>query len=449
MSNFDLNIENYTKEELIDFFFDSDDEIMDLDKDNIKKKAEKMRKEALEKNQDKIVNFINKVENILIMDNYEYTKPDASFESFTSNIKRGHDVEHVFTKEFMEGTLNRKYKQTITKLINIDSQYKNIIETNNANTTNFYFKFTETLTNVISISLHSLELPSSWYAFNESNGTTIFMIDNIEYNISSGNYLPEELVIEINRVIDVDVTCELINHSGKIRFTNNSTSDVVIKFFSDSDQAFSNSKLNNNLGWLLGFRKEEILLNKDSSEASGSPVDVWGPRYIYLCLDDYNNNQPSRGLIGITKSDNNISASTITEPVNKVITGNNSNDISIQQFTTLKTITNTMLESENLKNKDRNKKLKPTYSAPVNRDYFAKIPINKPVISKDNYSIPLIEFTGPIQKNKREYFGPVNINSMRVKLLDDKGNILDINGLDWSFSLESTHVYQYGTPVKV
>ena len=107
------------------------------------------------------------------------------------------------------------------------------------------------------------------------------------------------------------------------------------------------------------------------------------------------------------------------------------------------------MEAENLKNQDRNKKPKPRYSSPVNSNYFAKIPLKISRNWDNNYSTPYIEFTGQIQKNKREYFGPINIKKMRVTLLDDKGNILNINGLDWSFSLQTTHVYQYGTPVSL
>ena len=44
MSKFDFNIDNYTKEELLDFFFDSDDESIDVDNYKIKSKADKLRK---------------------------------------------------------------------------------------------------------------------------------------------------------------------------------------------------------------------------------------------------------------------------------------------------------------------------------------------------------------------------------------------------------------------
>ena len=48
-------------------------------------------------------------------------------------------------------------------------------------------------------------------------------------------------------------------------------------------------------------------------------------------------------------------------------------------------------------------------------------------------------------KNKfvRKYFGPVDISKMKIELYDDKGNIMNLNGQDWSMTLKSTHLYQY------
>ena len=45
--------------------------------------------------------------------------------------------------------------------------------------------------------------------------------------------------------------------------------------------------------------------------------------------------------------------------------------------------------------------------------------------------------------NERAYFGPVDIERMRVKLIDDKGNRVNLNGLEWSFTLQVEELYQY------
>ena len=55
----------------------------------------------------------------------------------------------------------------------------------------------------------------------------------------------------------------------------------------------------------------------------------------------------------------------------------------------------------------------------------------------------LSEFSGSLQQNVRTYYGPVNIDRMAVKLLDDKGNVLNLNGCDWCVTLIATCLYQY------
>ena len=43
----------------------------------------------------------------------------------------------------------------------------------------------------------------------------------------------------------------------------------------------------------------------------------------------------------------------------------------------------------------------------------------------------------------RPYFGPVTIERLGIKLYDDKGNFLNLNGRDWSFTLRAVQLYQY------
>ena len=48
-----------------------------------------------------------------------------------------------------------------------------------------------------------------------------------------------------------------------------------------------------------------------------------------------------------------------------------------------------------------------------------------------------------IYQNTREYFGPVDIDRLKIKLVDDKGEIVDLRGLDWNFTLSIEQLYQY------
>jgi hypothetical protein len=93
--------------------------------------------------------------------------------------------------------------------------------------------------------------------------------------------------------------------------------------------------------------------------------------------------------------------------------------------------------------------------SPDDSDIFAKIPIKKAtewasLVADGSYAALdngpgklIIEFSGPLQLNMREYFGPVNMTSFSVSLYDDKGMILGLNGMDWSFTIIAKSIYQY------
>jgi hypothetical protein len=51
------------------------------------------------------------------------------------------------------------------------------------------------------------------------------------------------------------------------------------------------------------------------------------------------------------------------------------------------------------------------------------------------------EFGGALQENKRMFFGPVNITKMSVQLVNDRGDIVDLNGGNWSFSMICEALY--------
>ena len=48
-----------------------------------------------------------------------------------------------------------------------------------------------------------------------------------------------------------------------------------------------------------------------------------------------------------------------------------------------------------------------------------------------------------IYQNTRDYFGPVDIDRLKIKLVDDRGEIVDLRGLDWNFTLSIEQLYQY------
>ena len=77
---------------------------------------------------------------------------------------------------------------------------------------------------------------------------------------------------------------------------------------------------------------------------------------------------------------------------------------------------------------------------PSTTNVFAIVPLRS---AGKKFGELITEFSGPLPLNIRNYFGPVDIERMKISLYDDKGNILNLNGAEWSFTMISEHLYQY------
>ena len=82
------------------------------------------------------------------------------------------------------------------------------------------------------------------------------------------------------------------------------------------------------------------------------------------------------------------------------------------------------------------------FPGPTTSDVLGIIPL-KNIQRLRERGEPYIEFGGSLQTNKRIYFGPVNIERLRVRLVDDKGNLVNLHDNDWSFTLQVEQLYQY------
>jgi hypothetical protein len=106
-----------------------------------------------------------------------------------------------------------------------------------------------------------------------------------------------------------------------------------------------------------------------------------------------------------------------------------------------RTLTNAQLHTINSINNNNNNLTNYLAKAPTSSDILAILPV------KTSVGVPtgslLVEFSGSLQDSVRTYFGPVNIERMAIKLLDDKGNVLNLNGNNWCVSLIAECLYQY------
>jgi hypothetical protein len=230
----------------------------------------------------------------------------------------------------------------------------------------------------------------------------------------------------------------------------------------------------------MGYRLP--YLNVDlSGNTAGAILDLNGTKYLILVIDDYNQNHVNNSLVSISQFSNTLKMPTyyspdlpytcitpaqqgnnLTELVNGVVTqslfdnqtANAQNGLLIagkyqEDYTSTqivlpsapRTLTNAQLYTINSINNNNNNLTNYLAKAPTSSDILAIIPV------KTSVGVPtgtlLVEFSGSLQDSERTYFGPVNIERMAIKLLDDKGNILNLNGNDWCVSLIAECLYQY------
>jgi len=238
---------------------------------------------------------------------------------------------------------------------------------------------------------------------------------------------------------------------------------------------------NGTLGWLMGFRLpiQPVFRGGNTSQ---SVLNLYGTKYFIVVLDDYNQNHINNGLITITELSkslplpsyyNNSQPYTCTSNLPSLLNINdvgNLSNISPAEATSLginpdnlfnslqdkidfgtgniqqilpsspRTLTQAQIYTINEIIKNRNKTISFRSKAPTNSDTFAIIPIKYGSMTTGQL---YTELSGQFQDNKRVYFGPVNIDRLRIRLLDDKGNNVDLHGADWCVTIISENLYQY------
>ena len=74
----------------------------------------------------------------------------------------------------------------------------------------------------------------------------------------------------------------------------------------------------------------------------------------------------------------------------------------------------------------------------VRKNILARIAMNKTTFPFGSF-LPANNFNGYLLSDKRTYSGKVDIQKLSIQLVDDIGNPISLNGLDYSLCLEVEH----------
>lgn len=408
-------------------------------------------------------------------------------------------VNNVFDTKIAQDILNPNLENITSRFINLDSQFRQAAGGIESLSTDYTLDLSDPLTDVVSLRLYSIQIPFTWYAIDNMYGNTCFWVTNkgtsFQITVTPGNYKPSEFVSELNSAFQTanftgmftatsPVSYTVAN--GKIKINLNNFTDpngnAIVGLSADTifDETIhpyftffdftgektcstncssKNFSFDNTLGWIMGFRLpiEPIL---SVGNVPVAVLDLYGAKYLILVIDDYNQNHINNGLITITELSNKLPLPSyynpglardcfITSPVQETATIANIQSSAInynpQQTARVlpsapRTLTQAQIYTINqiIKNRESNT----TYrgKAPTASDTFALIPVKHEGM---NTGEMYVEFSGSLQENKRIYFGPVDIDRMHIKLLDDRGYVLDLHGVDWCITLISENLYQY------
>jgi len=317
--------------------------------------------------------------------------------------------------------------------------------------------------------------------------------DNITFTIPHGTYSQTQIINELNSLFAENSMTTgsyvYINSSGYTVFriyVNKlfTALDWKLVFFDlysfvqcSNDTTSVSAVWDATLGWLLGFQSmmeypmdsgdTYSTTNTYTYDSSTYEVVVGGDAVLntnrinslIICLNDYNQNHLNNSLVTVVGGENTVALPSYASYYQNTCSAAGSNgsssttvdlgtsgglnkdpssfnSLSQKQVFAIQQITeaNSAVSAQNIYTK-----------GPDVRDVFAIVPVKiTGLLTGQTYC----EFSGSLQNQKREYFGPVNIQRMKVTLYQDNGQIVDLNGSNWSFTIIVEQMYSSTTKTK-
>jgi hypothetical protein len=461
----DYNVENYTTDELINIFDINNDEKQDnkLLDNKIKKYINNISETYYEKDRNLMINFLNNAYNKIIRLKNNYNIKNVNLfnevinrEDYVDVIEKDNHFIYTRNREpivqghnvpIVQGQLNPTLRNINKSIVSLDSQMRqNLFQ----DTNNIIYDLNEPLINVMAIRVLSVEIKHSWYTFDENYGTTDFLVDSSYIQIPNGNYSNNDLINVINNDLSNNnmnyIVFSYDNNSGKITITNNDITPHTITFYDNENPGIK--KKNSNFGWLLGFKILDSSFNivttiePSSSITSSGLLDVYGPRYILLEIDDFNNNHYNKNYISVDDTHNNLKFPdyytpdiSLNNPKKRLTKDINGNTVWIDSGLKQSQVYTILQVNNARQNKGENFN---KITSIRKNDIIAKLPVQY----TSNFGTLVIGYNF-INKNERLYYGPVSIKRMKVALYNDAGQLLNLNRQDFSITLQTDELYQY------
>jgi hypothetical protein len=459
MSNFDLNINNYSIKELEEILtlvpnYNERDIVLNKDKmckkiinDNTLTIDAKVKlgdffegvsnmlgkifttymKKDTSNTINKVVNFadlkntmLNNTNNMIIADPYS-----AHNISIDRNANPGKDVTDYGTKR---GVINPILTNTILKGVSVDSRFRDNYYTTKS--TDLHINLPFRLENVISYRVVGITLPLSFYNISQSYGNNALLF-NI-YNPTNPSVLlgPYKMILPDGRY----------NTTQNIAIFCSCMEVVINNYLEHSPDSPNATNTGLNLRYTIDRTSGKSIFAQDISVAGTTPY------YFEVVTNvDYNLNS---GLLE-TRYDTNLMLRLGWVLGYRAAKYSSSNENPALSYGSIVSegICFTKFPLYGFLSID-------DYNNNVN-DYFVSVYSNSisvpNIISKVNFT-QFSEIVGDFEaaqgestsnaiNRQKRFFGPVMIQKLRITLYDDFGRILDLNNMDWALELAFECVY--------
>jgi hypothetical protein len=449
MENIELNINNYNYEELLNIY-KLQDNINDLNNENFNKKIIENTLEKVRMNFPKeIYKFYNQCQkiiytiykaindNVLIKDNNEiniFMKKIYSidnFDKFTesdiiekivdksmsaynkglqnlslynekypnvnkfvpglNNHNNTNTITNTFPNSVTSGNLNPVKRITLNQNLNLNSCFRNNYY--QSNPADFFYTFPIEIKNVLSLRLVSIEIPNSWYLFSHVQKNNIFQIE-IKTNLSEDIF---NIVVP-----DGNYDCETLQN-----FLNTNY--------------FYESQLESNLKFLKFYIDSYSLKSRFEIIETGIKSKFTSFSFSLKFVEEINQN--ILNTLGWTLGFRLANYRDIKDFIQSEGLYDGGGDryiyIALNDYQYNNNTLNTVCFDKSI----------------LNEEVIAKIPM-----INGKFSLIVLD-DNPLTKI-RKYTGPVNLSKIHIKILDKFGNIIDLNNMDYSLTLELEILYE-------
>ncbi|ALH23405.1 hypothetical protein ceV_499 [Chrysochromulina ericina virus CeV-01B] len=199
-----------------------------------------------------------------------------------------------------------------------------------------------------------------------------------------------------------------------------------------------------------------IIYNKNNEvdfySIANVPLNLVASEYIYICINDFNQNRLPDNIITVANQETDIQL-----PSYKPTRWSTETDIAAQVLD---------ISADIICYKDKDVSLNSTLFVPswprklTQAQIYSLNEINSnnkkqnSGISNTNNNITDVMVSIPYRNDEniittdtnirtRQYFGPVKIDRLEILLKDNRGNLVNLNGQDWALSIVLEQLYQY------